>query len=70
MRAIEIVETVAIFLAIFSLWPVILGWQHGAWKIFMYVMLAAMAAVFVRRWLAYRKLLNAHSSDRQKRGSP
>ena len=70
MRTIQVIETASLFLAIFSLWPVILGWQHVGWKVFMYVMLAAMVAIFVRRWRAYRRLLSEQFPDKHERRRP
>ncbi len=42
-------ENVLIILAIFSLWPVILGWQGTVFKIIPYLALGAMVVIFVRR---------------------
>jgi len=42
-------ETVAIFLAIFSLWPRILGWRHVAFDILMYIFLVLMILIAIRR---------------------
>ena len=59
-------ETVAIFLAIASLWPAyILDWPDPIWRILCYLMLAAMAAVFVRRILTFRRL--AREADERRR---
>lgn len=42
-------EAVAIFLAIFSLWPRILGWRHVAFDILLYLFLGLMILIAVRR---------------------
>ena len=42
-------ETAAIFLAIFSLWPRILGWRHVAFDILMYIFLVLMIFIAIRR---------------------
>ena len=70
MKNYEILETVAIFLAILSLWPRILGWPHIAWKVFMYVMLAAMVWVFVRRVCRYRQMVREQRDQMDRRDSP
>ncbi|MCD6169048.1 MAG: hypothetical protein J7J76_00615 [Candidatus Latescibacteria bacterium] len=44
-----LVEDVLIILAIFSLWPTILGWQGAFCKVVPYLSLGAMVVVFVRR---------------------
>jgi len=67
MKLVEILETVAIFLAIFSLWPPVLHWQHFGWKVFMYLMLAVMVLVFVRRWRRYRRLVDDKDSRTDER---
>ncbi len=50
-------ETIAIFLAIASLWPpYVLGWEGLPWRIVCWAMLGVMVAVLVRRLLAFERL--------------
>ena len=56
-RRFPVWETLAIFLAIFSLWPAyILRWPHPGWRWLSYATLALMAIVFVRRMIAFQRL--------------
>ena len=56
-RLVRVMETVAIFAAIASLWPAyILRLEHEAWRWLSYAMLGVMAVVFVRRLLAFNRL--------------
>jgi len=48
-RSLRLVEDVLIILAIFSLWPTVLGWQGLAFKIIQYVALGILITIFVRR---------------------
>ncbi|HPD15590.1 MAG TPA: hypothetical protein PLE19_11595 [Planctomycetota bacterium] len=66
-RRFPLWETVAIFLAIASLWPAyILKWEGPGWRVLSYVMLAVMAAVFVRRLLAFERLKDEADTRRQR----
>ena len=57
-RSFRLIEDVLIILAIFSLWPTVLGWQGLAFKIIQYVALGILITIFVRRigriWGVYR----------------
>jgi len=65
-RHFPVWETIAIFVAIASLWPAyILTWDGPGWRILSYVMLAVMAAVFVRRLLAFERLKEEADAKRQ-----
>lgn len=66
-RRFPVWETVAIFVAIASLWPAyILGWEGPGWRILSYVMLAVMATVFVRRLLAFERLKDEADAKRRR----
>lgn len=56
MSKVEIIETIAIFVAIGSLWPGwVLRWEHPVWQIFMYVMGIVMVIIMVRRIRRFQK---------------
>lgn len=42
-------ETAMVFLAIFSLWPKILGWRHVVFDILLYLFLVVMVLIAIRR---------------------
>ncbi len=46
---LTLVEDVLIILAIFSLWPMILGWQGGIFKVIQFLALGVLLIIFVRR---------------------
>jgi hypothetical protein len=56
-------ETVAIFLAIASLWPKIIGWPDPAWTYVMYAALALMVVVFAIRFLRLWQMGHPRKSD-------
>ena len=56
-------ETVAIFAAIVSLWPRILGWPHPFWSVLLYVMLALMLLVGVLRLRRLWRLKRGSDGD-------
>ena len=45
----RLVEDIFILLCVLSLWPVILGWQHPIYEVGLYVALAGLVAILVRR---------------------
>ncbi len=53
----EILESLIIFLAILSLWPVVLRWEGPIWKLLMYIFLFLLLVIFVSRINRFRKLL-------------
>ena len=62
----ESLETLIIFLAIISLWPVILRWEGLIWKLLMYIFLFLLVVIFVARVNRFRKLL-IHRRDEKGR---
>jgi len=78
MKWPRILETIAIFVAMLSLWPLIIArWRgggtahvHVGWKVFMYVMLATMVLVFVRRCIRYARAVKRQRAELQKRRQP
>jgi hypothetical protein len=61
-------ERLAVLAAILSLWPRIVGWKHPFWTVFMYVMLAVMAGLFlvnVRRLRRMGRPLKTESRSRK-----
>jgi hypothetical protein len=61
-------ETIAIFLALASLWPAyILDLPGPYWRILSYVMLGLMAAIFVRRMIVFHRLAREAEQERQKK---
>ena len=55
------VQRTAVFLAILSLWPVILrrqypAFQHRFWEVLMYVMLGVMLVLFVVNVIRFRRM--------------
>jgi hypothetical protein len=66
-RRMPIWESLAVFVAIFSLWPAyILRWPHPAWRWLSYVMLALMVVVFVRRTVAFQRLAREAEDKKRK----
>jgi len=60
-------ETLAVFLAIASLWPAyILRLEWGGWRILCYVMFAIMAIVAVRRIWAFHRFARDAEEARRK----
>lgn len=59
-------EDVATLVAIGTLWPVILGWPHPAWRWVLYGTAALMVFVFIRK---LRRLWRLQEKQR-KRGGP
>jgi len=52
----EVWEWVAIFVALFALWPWILGFKHPLWKFALYLALALMLLVTVRKIRRFRSI--------------
>lgn len=48
-RRARLLEDAFIFLCILSLWPVILGWRHRVYEVLLYVALAGLVWILVRR---------------------
>jgi len=67
-RRVPLWETVAIFIALGSLWPAyILRWPGVFWRILANVLLVVMLVVFVRRVMAFRRLGRELEEERRKR---
>ena len=58
MSKLARLETIIIFLAILSLWLRILGWQHPAFDVVLYVFLALMILITIRRVRMVRKVFD------------
>ena len=66
-RGLPVWETVAIFLAIASLWPAyILGWPEPLWQWLSYLALGVMLFIFLRRTLAFRRLARHVQQERER----
>jgi len=50
VKASEIVETIIIFLAIFSLWPLILGLPGKIYKFVSCFFLLVLIVILIRKW--------------------
>ncbi|MCK4244390.1 MAG: hypothetical protein KAX20_02055 [Candidatus Omnitrophica bacterium] len=57
MKLNKIVETIVIFLAIFSLWPLILGLPGKLYKIISYFFLLLLVVILIRRWRRLNKVI-------------
>ena len=69
-RRFPLWETIATFLALASLWPAyVLDLPGPYWRMLSYVMLAAMAAIFVRRIVAFRRLAREAEEERHKKAA-
>jgi len=50
-------EWVAIFVALFALWPWILGFRHPVWQVALYLALVLMFIVAVRKIRRFKGLI-------------
>ncbi|HCG76693.1 MAG: hypothetical protein CO162_05675 [bacterium (Candidatus Ratteibacteria) CG_4_9_14_3_um_filter_41_21] len=57
VKASEIVETIIIFLAIFSLWPLILGLPGKIYKFVSCFFLLVLIVILIRKWKRLNKVL-------------
>ena len=64
MRRIEILESVLIVVALASLWPLLVGFHHPVYSLWLCVMLGAMVWVAVRR---LRRIRAAAEEAKRKR---
>ncbi len=68
-RRFPLWETVAILLALTSLWPAyILNLEGPFWRPLCYVMLGVMVIVLIRRLLAFERLKEEAENARQHKG--
>ncbi len=51
----RLVEDLFTLVCIFSLWPVVLGWEGPVYRAILYVALAGLVFVFVRRMNRFRE---------------
>ncbi|MFP4056919.1 MAG: hypothetical protein ACLF0G_08625 [Candidatus Brocadiia bacterium] len=66
-NAFPVWETVAIFVAIASLWPrYVLGAAHPFWKYLSYAMFALMAVIAVRRLRAFNRRMRQVAEARRR----
>ena len=66
-KGLPVWETIAIFVAIASLWPAyILGWAEPVWQWLSYLALGVMLCVFVRRTMAFRRLAREAQQERER----
>lgn len=49
-----VLEDLFIFMSIFALWPIILGWQGWVWVILKYLALVGLIWIFFQRIKRYR----------------
>lgn len=52
----EVWEWVAIFAALLALWPWILGFKHPVWKLVLYLALALMLIVAIRKIRRFKSI--------------
>ncbi|MBM4038021.1 MAG: hypothetical protein FJ290_05855 [Planctomycetes bacterium] len=68
-RRFPVWETVAILLALASLWPAyILNLEGPVWRPLCYVMLGVMVVVLIRRLLAFERLKEEADRARREKG--
>ena len=53
-KVVRLIEDAFILLCIVTLWPVILGWTGRIYEILLYVALAGLVFIFVRRMRRFR----------------
>ena len=53
----EVWEWVAIFVALFALWPWILGFRHPIWQVALYMALVLMFIVALRKIKRFKGLI-------------
>lgn len=54
-KKVRLYEDLFIILCIFSLWPVILGWDEPVYEFALYVALAGLLVIFFRRVKRFQK---------------
>lgn len=64
-RRRRIVEDVFLVLAIFPLWPKILGWPGLLWDVILFADLVLLAVLLVFRWIRTREAIDEY---RMKKG--
>ena len=53
-KSVRLIEDAFILLCILTLWPVILGWTGTLYEVLLYVALAGLLFIFVRRVRRFR----------------
>ena len=53
-KSVRLIEDAFILLCILTLWPVILGWTGTLYEVLLYVALAGLIFIFVRRVRRFR----------------
>ncbi|MFH1905238.1 MAG: hypothetical protein ABIK53_06945 [bacterium] len=66
-RANRYIETILIFLAIFSVWPAVFRIDNIYFKVVMYVFLVVMAIIFFKRIRRIRAYMSEHSNFKKKK---
>ena len=59
----KLIEDIFILLCIVSLWPVVLGWTEPIYQYLLYVALAGLIFIFVRRIRRFHDARNALQDD-------
>jgi 1,4-dihydroxy-2-naphthoate octaprenyltransferase len=67
-RWLKWAEKLALFVALLSIWPVILGrehafWRHPGWTVFMYVMLGILALMFAANVVRLSRMGHPRGDD-------
>ena len=66
-KASRYIETILIFLAIFSIWPAIFRIDNIYFKVIMYVFLIIMAIIFFKRIKRIRSYMAEHPNFKKKK---
>ena len=61
-KSVRLIEDAFILLCILTLWPVILGWTGTLYEVLLYVALAGLLFIFVRRVRRFRCRTSTRSS--------
>ena len=59
----HLLEDIFILLCILVIWPVILGWNHLIYEILLYVALAGLVWIFIRRIRRFRQARDELKQD-------
>ncbi len=68
MRKVEVIENIFIFLAIFSIWPVIFRWPGRFYRYIMYLFLPILGIILFNRARRLRKLWKNFQEEVKKEG--
>ena len=59
----HLLEDIFILMCILVIWPVILGWNHLIYEILLYVALAGLVWIFIRRIRRFRQARDELKQD-------